>query len=95
MGGACGTGDGVTLSIKGHPEIKATYWSDPLTPDAMLPSTGTLGIGTLGPVPAGTYEIDGTKMGCTIAPATNKYFAFQPTVDVATGILTVQELGIQ
>jgi hypothetical protein len=93
--GTCGTGDGVTFSIKSHPEIKATYWSDPLTPDSMLPSTGTLGIGTLGPVPAGTYEIDGTKTGCTIGPAKSADFTFQPTVDVAAGILTVQELTLQ
>ena len=93
--GPCSTGDGVVLSIKGHPEITALYWSDPLTPDSKLPSTGSLGLGSLGPVAPGTYDVVGTKTGCTSSGATNPHFAFENPSSTSVGALTLQEIQIQ
>lgn len=92
--GACSTNDGVTVSIKGHPEIKAYYADTATSISSTLTSTGTVGLAALGPVPPGTYEVDGAKMGCTLAPLSNTEFQFQTTNDVKAGAATVQYLQL-
>jgi hypothetical protein len=92
-GSTC-TNDGVTVSVKGHPEIAASYLKDLSTVDPSLTATGSLGAAVLGPVPPGTYEVDGTKTGCTVAPTTDAYFQFQTTFAVAAGTLSLQSMQI-
>jgi hypothetical protein len=92
--GPCSTNDGVTVTIKGHPEIKAYYADTTTSIDSMLTTTGTVGLAALGPVPPGTYEVDGTKMGCTVAPLSNNEFQFQTTNDVKAGSATLQYLQL-
>jgi len=93
-GGPCSTADGVTLSVNGHPEIKAIYLKDQETVDPTLTATGSIGIGGLGPVPPGNYEVDGTKTGCTSGPLNNGTFQFNSTVDVSAGVLTLQDISL-
>ena len=50
------------------------------------------GGGVLGPVPPGTYEIDATKAGRTSSSFLGPYFKFNSTIDVAAGVLSLQEL---
>jgi hypothetical protein len=90
--GACATADGVTLSVKGHPEIHATYLKDQQTADPSLTVTSSFGGAVLGPIPPGTYEVDGAKTGCTSSPTKNLYFQFNTTIDVSAGVLTLQEI---
>lgn len=92
--GPCGTSDGVTVSIKGHPEIKAYYADTATSISSALTSTGTVGLAALGPVPPGTYEVDGVKMGCTVAPLSNTQLEFQTNNDVKAGAATVQYLHL-
>ena len=92
--GACSTNDGVTVSVKGHPEIKAVYADTTTSISTTLTSTGTVGIAALGPIPPGTYEVDGTKTGCTVAPLSNTEFQFQTTNDVKANTATVQYLQL-
>lgn len=92
--GACSTSDGVTVSVKGHPEIKAVYANTSTSIDPNLSSTGTVGLAALGPVPPGTYEVDGSKMGCTVAPLSNTELVFQTTNDVKANTATVQYLQV-
>jgi hypothetical protein len=92
-GGSC-TNDGVTVSVKGHPEIPASYLKDLSTLDPTLTATGSLGAAVLGPVPPGTYEVDGAKTGCTVSPSTGAYFQFQTTFAVAAGTLSLQSMQI-
>lgn len=92
--GPCSTNDGVTVSVKGHPEIKAVYANTTTSIDPTLTSTGTVGLAALGPVPPGMYEVDGTKMGCTVAPLSNNEFVFQTTNDVKADTATVQYLQL-
>ena len=90
--GACATADGVTLSVKGHPEIHATYLKDQQTADPSLTVTSSFGGAVLGPIPPGTYEVDGAKTGCTSSATKNLYFQFNTTIDVSAGVLTLQEI---
>lgn len=90
--GPCSTADGVTLSINGHPEIKAVYLKDQQTADPSLTATSTFGGAVLGPIPPGNYEVDGAKTGCTSSPTHSQYFQFNTTVDVKAGVLTLQEI---
>jgi len=92
--GPCSTNDGVTVTIKGHPEIKAYYADTSTSIDSMLTTTGTVGLAALGPVPPGTYEVDGTKMGCTVAPLSGNEFQFQTTNDVKANAATLQYLQL-
>jgi hypothetical protein len=92
--GPCSTNDGVTVSVKGHPEIQAVYANTATSVDPTLTSTGTVGLAALGPVPPGNYEVDGAKMGCTVAPLSNNEFVFQTTEDVKADTATVQYLQL-
>jgi hypothetical protein len=92
--GPCSTSDGVTVSIKGHPEIKASYADTSTSISPTLTSTGTVGLAALGPIPPGTYEVDGTKTGCTVAPLSNTEFQFQTTNAVKANTATVQYLQL-
>jgi hypothetical protein len=94
-GGPCSTTDGVTISVNGHPEIKATYLKDDETADPTLTATSSgFGGGVLGPVPAGTYEVDGAKTGCTSASLKTEYFQFNSTIDVSAGVLSLQSIQL-
>ena len=78
-----------------EPGIKATYFKDNVNLDPTLMTTATVGIGALGPVPPGTYEIDGTKTGCTVVPLSNASFKFPATTTVNAGVITGQLLQLQ
>ena len=98
-GGACASPAGITLSVKSHPELKAVYLKDPMTPDTTLAATvsvaGNVGGAVFGPVPPGTYEIDGAKTGCTIGPLAASQWHFDTTFDVKAGALSFQLLQSQ
>jgi hypothetical protein len=90
--GPCSTASGVTVSIKGHPEIAPLYLMDQQTADATLTATSTFGGAVLGPIPPGSYEVDGAKTGCGTSPTHNQYFQFNTTIGVSAGVLTLQEI---
>jgi hypothetical protein len=93
--GPCSTTDGVTISVKGHPEIKATYLKDQQTADPTLTATSTgFAGGVLGPVPPGTYEADGAKTGCTSVPLDGQYFQYNSSFAVSAGVLTLQSIQL-
>lgn len=95
-GGACGSPQGITLSLKGHPEIKPVYMKDVTSADPTLTSTvgitNTQGGAVFGPLPPGTYEVDGAKIGCTIGPTASAEWQFDPSFTVEAGTITAQLL---
>jgi hypothetical protein len=94
-GGPCATSNGVTVSIKDHPEIKAGYLTNQNTRDATLSGTGSLGLAVLGPIPPGAYEILGTKAGCTSVAEKNDSFQFTSSATILAGALTGTAIGLK
>ena len=93
-GGPCSTADGVTVAVKDSPQVPAGYLTDPLTRSATLTATNTLGLAVLGPIAPGTYEVIGTKSGCTAQPTATKYDVHPAAINVLANSVTAQLLTL-
>ena len=92
-GGACSDGKGSSLTVKDHPELTPAYLSSQTTIDTTL--TATAGFGTLfGPMPPGTYEVDGTKTGCKTVGHNDGYFQFNASSAVLANTVTLFSLQL-
>jgi hypothetical protein len=95
--GACDAG-GVKIEVKGNPSVKVAYASQNTPPliDPALTATKTgSGVAVVGPLPAGTVEIIGTKAGCTVTNSSGKYDTFTGKIIVEPGSLTYVALDIK
>jgi hypothetical protein len=86
----CQKTDGVSFAVKGKTGVKATYLTalTPLAVDPMLTATTSVGVGILGPLPPGTYEVEATKMGCTFTPEKSATVEFTGKMIVEGGAAT-------
>lgn len=95
-GGTCGSPEGISLSVKGHPELTPIYMKDLNTPDPALTSTAaattTVGGAVFGPMAPGDYEIEGTKAGCQVSPLSSAEWVFNASVGVEAGAVTLHLL---
>jgi hypothetical protein len=86
--GPCATNDGVTVTVKNHPEISIGYAVDQNTRSPTATATTTFGAAVAGPIPPGTYEIDLAKTGCKNATTSRGVLAYSNTITVTAGTLT-------
>jgi hypothetical protein len=92
-GGPCADAKGTAVSVNGHPEIKAGYLSGLTTIDPA--GTGVEGFGAvLGPLPPGTYQIDGTKTGCKTVGRNDGYLSWGTSTTVVGGTVSVAPLAL-